>query len=227
MCLRRGFNHHRHKVVPVSSCGFTLVELLSVIAVISILAALLMPALARAKDKAYRASCISNLKQLAYAFQMYMQDYDERIPHEDDGSGGEDPKNSCWFDLLDKYLDGKNLSKVKQCGGFKGKDTYHSIKMNSLLESDERDVRFRNMATIRHPDRTILVFDGRVDNPSVAVQTKGMYASGASPGSVAGRHDNGANLLFCDFHVEWFLKKEIDRWGDNGSSPIIWDPESR
>jgi prepilin-type N-terminal cleavage/methylation domain-containing protein/prepilin-type processing-associated H-X9-DG protein len=60
--------------------GFTLIELLVVIAIIAILAAILFPVFAQAREKARQASCTSNLKQIGLAFKMYIQDYDERWP---------------------------------------------------------------------------------------------------------------------------------------------------
>jgi prepilin-type N-terminal cleavage/methylation domain-containing protein/prepilin-type processing-associated H-X9-DG protein len=59
--------------------GFTLIELLVVIAIIAILAAILFPVFARAREKARQASCQSNLKQIAIASKMYMSDYDNRV----------------------------------------------------------------------------------------------------------------------------------------------------
>jgi prepilin-type N-terminal cleavage/methylation domain-containing protein/prepilin-type processing-associated H-X9-DG protein len=64
----------------VQKPAFTLIELLVVIAIIAILAALLFPVFAQARDKARQAACFSNLRQIGTALQMYMQDYDEKLP---------------------------------------------------------------------------------------------------------------------------------------------------
>jgi len=60
--------------------GFTLIELLVVIAIIAILAAILFPVFARAREKARQSSCLSNLKQIGLSTLMYVQDYDEKFP---------------------------------------------------------------------------------------------------------------------------------------------------
>lgn len=68
-------------------CGFTLIELLVVIAIIGILAAILFPVFARARENARRASCQSNLKQLGLGLLQYAQDYDEHLPKGVVGTG--------------------------------------------------------------------------------------------------------------------------------------------
>jgi prepilin-type N-terminal cleavage/methylation domain-containing protein len=75
--------------------GFTLIELLVVIAIIAILAAILFPVFARARESAVRTQCLNNIKQIALGALMYAQDYDERMPMGVNVSGGPDGATRC------------------------------------------------------------------------------------------------------------------------------------
>src|SRR5947208_15595614 len=78
--LRRGGVEMRQISNLTSRQGFTLIELLVVIAIIAILAAILFPVFAQAREKARQTGCLSNLKQIGTGLMMYTQDYDEAYP---------------------------------------------------------------------------------------------------------------------------------------------------
>lgn len=88
--------------------GFTLIELLVVIAIIAILAAILFPVFARARENARRASCQSNQKQIGLAFLQYTQDYDERYPGDlmwtPTGAG-----SRGWMSIIQPYLKSEQI----------------------------------------------------------------------------------------------------------------------
>ena len=85
-----------------SAKGFTLIELLVVIAIIALLAAILFPVFAKAREKARQTACLSNEKQMGVALMQYMQDYDEIVPQ---GSyGGNNCNVPKWMDVLYTYV---------------------------------------------------------------------------------------------------------------------------
>jgi prepilin-type N-terminal cleavage/methylation domain-containing protein/prepilin-type processing-associated H-X9-DG protein len=89
--------------------GFTLIELLVVIAIIAILAAILFPVFAQARDKARQSTCLSNARQMGVALMMYVQDYDDTYPW---AAGLPPATTPAWGGLISPYV--KNLG-VFQC----------------------------------------------------------------------------------------------------------------
>src|ERR671937_730178 len=86
--------------------GFTLIELLVVIAIIAILAAILFPVFAQARDKARSAACLSNLQQIGKALMMYAQDYDEKTTwfyNAGTAGAGQEKLAGPWYQLLLSY----------------------------------------------------------------------------------------------------------------------------
>jgi len=107
------------KGVKGNDFGFTLIELLVVIAIIAILAAMLLPALAKAKDKAKTTNCLSNMHQWGVAQLIYGVDNADQMPHDGMGADGQYPGNTTpfngshdlnqWFNLLPQLVGDKPL----------------------------------------------------------------------------------------------------------------------
>ena len=119
--------------------GFTLIELLVVIAIIAILAAILFPVFARARENARKANCQSNLKQIGLAFLQYVQDYDERMPpcrNSPDPCLWPSPYNGAlvtwsWPQFVMPYL--KNFGILKCPSDERARPTYNGAAVNIVI----------------------------------------------------------------------------------------------
>jgi len=140
--------------------GFTLIELLVVIAIIAILAAILFPVFARAREKARQSSCLSNVKQLTLGFMMYAQDYDEYIRTA--YLPGPDSRYWSWMSGIDPYVKNDQIfacpSESWSVGwAYKSPTPRLSYGFNiSYLGYGSRQYK---LAEIARPSETILIAD--------------------------------------------------------------------
>ena len=217
----------RQPAIQSSKSGFTLIELLVVIAIIAILAAILFPAFARARENARRASCQSNLKQMSLGILQYTQDYDEKFPV----FQTQQPTGAfAWADTVQPYV--KSLQ-LFQCpsDSVPGQadprvDGYTDYAINLDLTSDVRaaitaggfafsQMRGLSMSALTQSALTVIVCDIGGVNPSGTNSAHWSSGDGASvgnatpalatfPAGAADRHLDGQNFAFCDGHVKWF-----------------------
>ena len=108
--------------------AFTLIELLVVVAIIAILAAMLLPALNRARESAKSTACLQGMKQIGLAWQMYISDFDQFTPwHNPEGnSTPEGCWDYFWYELLTPYTEG---IEVFQCPAYTGVATHRNTGM--------------------------------------------------------------------------------------------------
>jgi prepilin-type N-terminal cleavage/methylation domain-containing protein/prepilin-type processing-associated H-X9-DG protein len=203
--------------------GFTLIELLVVIAIIAILASILFPVFARARENARRASCQSNLKQIALGVFMYAQDYDEKLPKASVNATATTTNPYGWADAMQPYL---KSTQIFQCPS----ETLSTNTDATYGEYSDYWINGRadGMADAQFdaPAVTVLLGDGAGTataggtspndstggyKGSARYQTSGTggtacagtYAKRAAAFDGAQRHLDGANFAFADGHVKW------------------------
>jgi prepilin-type N-terminal cleavage/methylation domain-containing protein/prepilin-type processing-associated H-X9-DG protein len=106
--------------------GFTLIELLVVIAIIALLAAILFPVFARARENARKSSCANNLKQIGLGLQQYTQDYDGRMTNAWYNTGVGYPGNWRWMDAIYPYVKSEQLYSCPSASGNNSRYVYRN-----------------------------------------------------------------------------------------------------
>ncbi len=219
--------------------GFTLIELLVVIAIIAILAAILFPVFARAREKARQTSCLSNIKELSLGCLMYAQDYDEIMVNSalwepyDNGNG---PLH-WWEDMIFPYT--KN-AQIYLCPSGDHTGIWYpqancAAYSPPLTDYDVCDWTVgQPLAKYVAPSSTLLIMDAHVSceiwgagatdlspgDQAWLVSTLGVNAGEgppANPPIVYQPHNDGFNTSFMDGHAKWLQHSTRGMWTMSGS----------
>lgn len=183
------------------SRAFTLIELLVVIAIIAVLAALLLPALGRAKARARGTQCLSNLRQVGLASQMYADDFNGRLPQSQHN-------RASWVGSLQPYLAGTNLHR---CPDDRNRTRIFSYAINDFLNPHPygaEELDFSRLLSIPRPLQTLFMAEARTnltgsDHFHFADAQDGGFGTNAFALQVdVERHQRLSNYLFVDGHVE-------------------------
>ncbi|MBD3177828.1 MAG: prepilin-type N-terminal cleavage/methylation domain-containing protein [Armatimonadia bacterium] len=186
--------------------AFTLIELLVVIAIIAILAAILFPVFAKAREKARQTSCLSNNRQIGTAMMMYIEDYDEQFVTIDHDHGA-----SNWYDPLQPYV--KN-HQIFRCPSLQDDHTINTDYVISGIFAHGY-----HYAGVEYPANTIMVAErlegmpafGYHPWPGDEVSWDNLDAYVAPDGHnwflghiEPARHSEGSNYAFADGHAKWY-----------------------
>ena len=189
--------------------GFTLIELLVVIAIIAILAAILFPVFAKAREKARQTTCASNMKQLGLAFLQYYQDYDEKFPDSYNAGAGNAGSPDNWADQIYSYVKADGIYHCPDDSN-SAPSTSYGMNVNLRAQSD---------AVIQSPALTVLCDESDVAGTAPTSGDPALGNAVAESGNFPtayNQHDqsiNLANYLGADGHVKTLRSEKVSVGG--------------
>ncbi|MEI6500650.1 MAG: DUF1559 domain-containing protein [Armatimonadota bacterium] len=209
--------------------GFTLIELLVVIAIIAILAAILFPVFAKAREKARQSSCLSNFKQIGLGVLSYAQDYDESLPIEYDNLVGKAAWEWCNSDRWTNYQDSitpyvKNTG-IFVCPSARTVTAENATAWNHGLYTAwggpiyPNGMNGNSLGAFQSPSKMFII----VDSTNAWIDCARVSATWDL---TAKRHNDGFNVAYIDGHAKWTKKSAMtmDQFDDSlaTSSSVHW-----
>ena len=214
--------------------GFTLIELLVVIAIIAILAAILFPVFAKAREKARTSSCQNNLKQQITAHMQYTQDYDEMlVPVRFGGAGS---ASFVWTDCIQPYIKSTQVFVCPSAGNTQVSYTMqygvwtNGAPLANIPTPAQTPIFVDAVGAAKGSTVTALTFicksgtTGWIPELGLTITTFGTVYADSQRAAIpdAQRHTDGANYAFLDGHVKW-QKCEYDaRQTGTGNAYDLW-----